>query len=46
MNERALEALVKETDAYVRDDLGDGRSFSLDRPKRRAPKIAALPRMK
>lgn len=39
---RALEAAVKATEEFVRDDLGDARSFSLDSPKSRAPKIAAL----
>jgi hypothetical protein len=46
VNDRALEAAVKETEAYVRDELGDARSFSLDSPKSRAPKIAALRKMK
>ena len=46
VKERALEAAVKETEAYVRDELGDARSFSLDSPKSRAPKIAALRQMK
>ena len=39
-------ALVREcvarTEAYVRDQLGDARSFSLDSPKSRAPRIAAI----
>jgi hypothetical protein len=37
-----LEKAVKSTEEYVRDQLGDARSFSLDSPKSRAPKIAAL----
>lgn len=45
VKDRALEAAVKETEAYVREELGDARSFSLDSPKSRAPKIAALRRM-
>lgn len=40
----ALEAAVKRTEQYVRDQLGDARSFSLDSPKSRAPKIEALKR--
>ena len=39
---RALEAAVRATEEFVRDDLGDARSFSLDSPNSRAPKIAAL----
>lgn len=30
------------TEAFVRDQLGDARSFSLDSPKSRAPRIAAI----
>lgn len=45
VKDRALDAVVKEMEAYVRDQLGDARSFSLDSPKSRAPKIAALRRM-
>lgn len=37
-----LEKAVARTEEYVRDQLGDARSFSLDSPKSRAPKIAAL----
>jgi len=40
--DKALEAAVKRTEQYVRRQLGDARSFSLDSPKSRAPKIAAL----
>jgi hypothetical protein len=40
------DALLKEalarTEAFVRDELGDARGFSLDSPKSRAPKIAAM----
>jgi hypothetical protein len=46
LKDEALHAAVKETEAYVRDQLGDARSFSLDSPKSRAPKIEALRRMK
>jgi hypothetical protein len=42
--DKALEAAVKRTEEYVRTELGDARSFSLDSPKSRAPKIAALRR--
>ncbi|MER7845356.1 crosslink repair DNA glycosylase YcaQ family protein [Kitasatospora sp. NPDC096077] len=40
----ALRAAVARTEAFVRDELGDARGFSLDSPKSRAPKIAALRR--
>ena len=39
---RALDAEVDRAAAWVRDDLGDARSFSLDSPKSRAPRIRAL----
>jgi len=38
----ALRAAVEATEAWVRDDLGDARSFSLDSPKSRKPRIEAL----
>jgi hypothetical protein len=38
----ALKAAVLETEAFVRDDLGDARGFSLDSPQSRIPKIEAL----
>ncbi|MFJ9693647.1 DNA glycosylase AlkZ-like family protein [Kitasatospora sp. NPDC101183] len=38
----ALRDAVARTEAFVRDELGDARGFSLDSPKSRAPKIAAL----
>ncbi len=41
-DESALLAAVARTEAYVRDQLGDARSFSLDSPKSRAPRLAAL----
>jgi hypothetical protein len=37
-----LTAAVANTAEYIRKDLGDARSFSLDSPKSRAPRIAAL----
>ena len=42
--DRALREAIDETEAFVRDDLGDARSFSLDSPKSRAPRLAALRR--
>jgi hypothetical protein len=39
---RALEDAVRKMETFIRDDLGDARSFSLDSPKSRAPRIAAL----
>ncbi len=41
---RALEAAVTEVETLVREELGDARSFSLDSPKSRAPRIEALRR--
>ena len=38
----AVKDCVARTEAYVRDQLGDARSFSLDSPKSRAPRVAAL----
>jgi len=40
--DRALDEAVARTEAYVRDQLGDARSFSLDSPKSRGPRIAAI----
>ena len=40
--DKALQDAVARTEQYVREQLGDARSFSLDSPKSRAPKIAAL----
>ncbi len=40
-----LNAAVKKTEAFVRDELGDARSFSLDSPTKRAPRIALLRKM-
>jgi hypothetical protein len=42
--DKALEHAVTRTEKFVRDQLGDARSFSLDSPKSRAPRIAALRR--
>jgi hypothetical protein len=40
--DKALTSMVEETETWVREDLGDARSFSLDSPKSRASRIAAL----
>jgi hypothetical protein len=40
--DKALEQAVREMEAFVREDLGDARSFGLDNPKSRAPRIEAL----
>lgn len=37
-----LQAAVQETEDYVKTQLGDARSFSLDSPKSRAPRVEAL----
>lgn len=42
----ALQAAVAETEAFVRDQLGDARSFSLDSPASRGPRIEAIRRMR
>jgi hypothetical protein len=41
----ALERAVREVEAFVRDELGDARAFSLDSAKSRGPRLAALRRM-
>lgn len=38
----ALKKAVERMEEYVRTDLGDARSFSLDSPKSRAPRVEAL----
>jgi hypothetical protein len=40
--DKALEKTIRTMETFVRDDLGDARSFSLDSPKSRAPRIEAL----
>jgi hypothetical protein len=40
--DRAMQEAVARTEQYVREQLGDARSFSLDSPKSRAPRVAAL----
>ena len=42
VDERALLSEVERTEAFIREELGDARSFSLDSPKSRAPRVAAL----
>ena len=42
---KQLAAAVEETEAFVRDQLGDARSFSLDSPKSRVKRIDALRRL-
>ena len=41
VKDKALDAAVARTEAFVRDDLGDARSFSLDSPKSRLPRLSA-----
>jgi hypothetical protein len=41
----ALRAAVAATEGFARDQLGDVRSFSLDSPRSRAPKLATLRRL-
>jgi hypothetical protein len=40
--DEALRKAVARTEEFVRTELGDARSFSLDSPKSRAPRIAGL----
>jgi len=40
--DKALRESVDRTQAYIRDQLGDARSFSLDSPKSRVPRIESL----
>jgi hypothetical protein len=40
--DKALTGEVKRTEQYVREQLGDARSYRLDSPKGRAPRIEAL----
>jgi hypothetical protein len=37
-----LEAAVRRTGTFIREELGDARGFSLDSPQARAPRIAAI----
>jgi hypothetical protein len=38
----ALHKAIEQTEAFIRDDLGDMRTFSLDSPESRKPRLAAL----
>lgn len=40
--DKALQDAVARTEQYVREQLGDARGFSLDSPKSRVPRVAAL----
>ncbi len=40
--DKVLQEAVTRTENFIRSQLGDARSFSLDSPKSRAPRIAAL----
>ena len=40
-----LEEAVATTEAFIRDELGDARSFSLDSPKSRQPRLQQLREM-
>jgi len=42
--DKAIAAAVDKTAKWIKKDLGDARSFSLDSPKSRAPRITALRR--
>ena len=46
LKDKALDAAVAETEKYVKEQLGDARTFSLDSIKSRAPLIAALRKAK
>jgi hypothetical protein len=46
VKDKALERVVVATESFVRDQLGDARSFSLDSPKSRAPKIEAIKKLR
>jgi hypothetical protein len=40
--DKPMRECVSRTEAFIRDQLGDARSFSLDSPKSRTPRIKAL----
>jgi hypothetical protein len=42
VKDKALDAVISETETYVREQLGDARHFSLDSPKSRASRIQWL----
>jgi hypothetical protein len=39
---KVIQEAVTRTENFVREQLGDARSFGLDSPTSRAPRIAAL----
>jgi hypothetical protein len=41
-SDAALRAEIERTEAFVREELGDARSFSLDSPESRRPRVEAL----
>jgi len=46
VKDKALIAAVESAQKYIREEVGDARSFSLDSPKSRAPRIEALRKAK
>ena len=44
--DKALDAAIEETQAFVRDQLGDARAYSLDSPKSRVARVEALRKMR
>jgi len=42
VKDKALKQAVERAESYIRSDLGDARSYSLDSPKSRVPRIEAL----
>jgi len=40
--DQALRECVSRTESFIYDQLGDARSFSLDSPKSRAPRVEAI----
>jgi len=42
VKDRALDKIIRETEEFVSEQLGDARAFSLDSPKSRAPRIHIL----
>lgn len=41
-HDKSLRACIDQTETYIRDQLGNARSFSLDSPKSRIPRIEAI----
>lgn len=42
VKDKALVTAVEQTEKYIREQVGDARTFSLDSPKSRVPRIEAL----